>query len=998
MAVTDHGNIHSIVDFYTACKEEGIKPVIGIEFYIADNMNKKEKGDKRYHLIALAKNNEGLKNLNKLSSASYIDGFYYKPRIDFELLKQHSEGLIITSACLGGQISQALLNDDYDKAKKIAEDYKSVFGEDFYLEIEANKYEDQFKINEELVKLSKDTDIELVAAVDIHYLNKEDADPHDFMLAVQTGSQLDNPDRFKFDNDELYYKSDDEVRRDLFNKPGYEEEIEQAIANTYKIADKCNVELELGNPQFPNFDVPKGYSLDEWLVQSCYDELYKMADEEGINLEKYAKQLDHELRIITSKGFSGYFLIVSDFIRWAKNQGIAVGPARGSAGGSIVSYLLDIIEINPVENRLFFSRFLNEERESLPDIDIDISNERRQEVINYIGEKYGEDHVAHIGTFGTMATKGALKDAGRALGYPFDEMNRMSKLIGFGAKSLEDEIEKSEELKKEAEKHKELFKYAKSLEGKPRQAGTHACAMVITPKPVVDYVPLMVNNGEVVTQTEKDNTEELGLLKMDFLGLRTLDILRETIDRAKINNPDSNLPDVNGIWKYVDYEDKKVFKEIFQKGDTNGVFQCESDGFKKMLKKMKPTKFDHIVASLALYRPGPLEGGVVDTYINRLNGKEEVEYLHEDLEPILKPTFGIILYQEQIIEITKEIAGYTAGAADMFRRAIGKKKKNVMEAEKAKFIQGCLDNEYSEELAEELFELIEYFSGYGFNKSHSAAYAMVSFSTAYLKYYYPAEFYAAIMTVETEKTPKDSSLDEYISDCYKREIKILPPDINESGYRFTAINENEIRLGLSTIKGLGDKALEQIIEKRPFEDLADLYRRIDRRSLNNKGMKNLIKAGALDFCNKNRNKLLDDQKELIKGKGVLNGRLFETPIAEPNRKAIIKMELEAMDFTVTYPSPWMYAKEKDKAIIEGKVTDLFKTRTKHGDMMAFVTLETDAQDIETIFFPDVFGQVHHCLKKGNNFRVAGKKSGNKLIVNKAKEIMGLSDTQVKIIS
>jgi len=999
VAISDHGVMHGFVDFYKECKANEVKPIIGEEFYIVDDLNKKEKRETRYHLILLAKNNEGLRNLNKLSSISFLDGFYNKPRIDFETLKEHSNGLICLSACLGGRVAQRLMNDEYDKAKEVALKYKELFNDDYYLEIQANEYEDQFGTNEKLVKLSKDTDIPLVATVDIHYLNQKDAKAHDVMLAVQTGSTVHDEDRFTFENDKLYYKSEDEVRNTLFyDSSQYTKEIDEAIENTYKIADKCNIELELGNIQFPPFEVPKGHDKASWLKKVCYEELFKLSLEKDIDLDEYREQLEHELKVIINKGFPGYFLITADFMQWAKEEEIVTGPGRGSAGGCLVSYLLGITGIDPIEHGLFFTRFLNKERNSMPDIDLDFEKNRRQEVIDYITEKYGEKHVAHIGTFGTMATKGAIKDAGRALGYGFDKTNKITKSISNGVDDLEEELEENERLQKYKNKFPGIFKYAKEFENRPRQAGTHACAMVITPKPVVEYTPLMLNNGEVVTQTEKDNSEELGLLKMDFLGLKTLDIIRDTIKAAKRNDENNDLPEMKNIWNEIPLNDPEVYKNIYQTGDTNGVFQAESSGFKKMLKRMKPTKFEHIVAALALYRPGPIQGGVVDSYIDRMHGREEVEYPHEDLKEVLEPTYGLILYQEQILKIAQVIAGYSLGEADLLRRAIGKKKEKIMKQQKKEFIQGTVENGYSKELGEELFELIDYFSGYGFNKAHSAAYSFISVATAYLKHYYPAEFYAALMTLEAEKSSRESDIIQYISDCYQKDIDVLPPDINKSNHSFRAVTSNEIRFGLSSIDGVGDKALDEIVEKKPHKSLADLYKKVDNRVVNKTVIESLIKAGAFDSFEKNRKSLLEDYKELRKN-GVLNNTLFAGQKPSYNKMDTIKMEKETLEIPITYKSDWMIATDKDKLVIEGKIVSVYKTNTRKGDTMAFVELETRMMNISTIFFPDMYAENHHLLKEGHNIKVMGKKSETKLIVKEMDEIMGLSDDDhVRLVS
>jgi DNA polymerase-3 subunit alpha len=658
VCITDHGNNHAFVELYKEAKKQDIKPIIGTEFYMADDMDQKTRGN--YHLIVLAQNNEGLKNINRMLSKAYTDGFYYKPRIDMDLLKEHKEGLIVLSACLAGMIPKALEEGDFEKAKEIALDFKKEFGKDFYIEVQANKLEEQYDINEDLYKLCQATDIYPVATSDVHYLNHSDYKYHDALLAIQTRSKIDDENRFRFSNDQFYFKDENEIKNDLFRNSFFNEAaadkerfIEAAIENTVEIAEKCNVELELGDMMMPTFEVPEGETLDTYLRKIAFAKLFNLAVDKDIDLEVYSERLEEELNVIIEKGYPGYFLITADFVQYAKYNGILVGPGRGSAAGSLLSYLLGIIAVDPIVHGLLFERFLNPERESPPDIDMDFQDDRRQEVIDYVTEKYGQEHVAHIGTFGTMAARGSIKDAGRVLGYGYEYLNEevANHVPETPGITLKEALEESPDLAAKKKKHPDLFELAEAVEGKPKSFGTHACAMLITPEPVTDYVPLAVNDGEIVTQTEMHACEDLGLLKMDFLGLKTLTIISKAIQF--INKRDDLdkfefVPTIENIYD-LPLEDPLVYRNIYSKADTNGVFQCESQLFKGLLKKMQPSKFEHIVALLSIGRPGPLGAGIVDEYVDCLHGNKMPEYPHEDLEPVLGETFAQMIYQEQVI-------------------------------------------------------------------------------------------------------------------------------------------------------------------------------------------------------------------------------------------------------------------------------------------------------------------------------------------------------------
>ena len=672
VSVSDHASMSSFVRLFKHSQDYNIKPIFGCEFYVVDDMYDKNKNETRCHLNLIAKNKRGLHNLFKLVTLANKDGFYYRPRVDFNAIQKYSEGVICLTACLQSEISQFALNDKKEKAVNWVKKYKNVFGEDLYLEIMGNNLEDQYIINERLTKLGDFTNTPIVATNDVHYLKKEDFKAHEILLCIQTGDNIYNPDRFKFPANEFYFKNRQELKEDIYNKKGYEDKAEEALDNTLEVADKVeDIEIELGNRYFPGYDTPDNYTSDEYLRKLCFEELEKM---DGINYEEYKERLEYELEIIVNKGYSSYFLIVGDFTEWAKNNEILLGVGRGSAAGCLASYLLGITAIDPIENDLLFQRFLNPGRDSAPDIDQDVEKENRNKLINYVRNKYGHDNVAQMCTFGTESAKAVIKDVGRSLKMDFDYLNDV--IVPCFPKhydDLSDALEQSEELQKYKKKHPELFKFAEKLEDKPRHLGTHAAAVVITPKPVVDFTPLARTGDNLVTQVEMHDSEELGMLKMDFLGLKTLDIIRSTIDflhkRDDLDKFDF-VPTVDNIWD-LPLNDTEVYRNIYQQADTNGIFQVESQLFKKLLKEMKPKNFEHIVALVALGRPGTLDAGVVDDYFDRMHGKQEVEYPHEDLEEVLEETYGIMTYQEQALKIAQIVAGFSLGEADLLRRGIG---------------------------------------------------------------------------------------------------------------------------------------------------------------------------------------------------------------------------------------------------------------------------------------------------------------------------------------
>jgi len=984
VAVTNHGAMHDFLRFYKKAKKEGIKSIFGCELYItnAPDMKIKDKEEKRYHLITLAKNKEGLSNLFKLITIANKEGFYYKPRIDFKTLKEYSEGLIVTTACLGGEIPSIVM-EDMARAKDIVYQYKDVFSNDFYIEIMSNKMEEQYKVNHKLHMLAQQTDTKLVGTNDIHYTNKKDFKSHEVMLAVQTKAKMKDKNRFKLPKNEFYFKSYNEMLEGFFLNGSMKDVAHEALKNTLEINDKIEqIDFTLGEIRFPEYEVPEKYTTEEFLDGVAHYKLKELSKKEDIPYYTYKKRLKHELKIIKDKGFSAYFFIVADFVRWAKDNGIMVGAGRGSAGGSLLSYLMEITAIDPMKYGLLFSRFLNPEREAMPDIDIDFSRVGRERVIDYVKDKYGEENVAHLCTFGTLSTKSVLKDVGRALDYNFQYMNnKVVKAIPDDVKNIGEAIRTNSNVEEYAKKHADLFKYASKLEGKPRHLGTHACAIAITPEPVTNIVPLARTNNGIVTQTEMGDSEQLGMLKMDFLGLKTLDILENTArfiqKRDDLDSYDF-IPTPKNMWE-LPLDVEEVYENIYQKSDTNGVFQTESQLFKKLLGQMKPTKFEDIIAILALGRPSTLEAGIVDDFIDRKNGLQTVEYPHEDLEEVLEETYGFMLYQEQVLKIAQIIGGFSLGKADILRRAIGKKKEKLMDSLKEDFINGAIDKGYKEDFAVEMFELVEYFAGYGFNKSHSTAYAITSYATAYLKNFFHTEFYASLMTFEAKKAPKNSNLTTYISDCYRKDIGILPPDINDSELGFTPINNGEaIRFGLGSIKGIGDKGANDILEKRPFDSLSDLYNRVNRRIVNKTVFEALIKSGALDRFGDSRKGLLEEYGKLRKDKAI-NLSLFDMS-TEDTREEIIQMEYKTLGMSVSHPSKWDKLAVGGEIKFVGEITELNEITTKNDNLMAFAKFKTSRVEMEMVIFPTLYKKHHGLLHSKPKVVVFGEKGYNSSLV------------------
>lgn len=879
VAITDHGSMYGAINFYKECVKEGIKPIIGCELYVAKrNMEDKDpiKDKERYHLTVLCKNQKGYENLSALVSYSNTRGMYYKPRIDKNILKQYSEGLVILSGCMQGEISQALFLGNTEKAEEVALWYKEVFKDDFYIEIQNNGVEKQNEINSKLIMLAKKLDIQLVATNDAHYTDKEDASVHEILLCMQTGKTIYDEDRMTFETDELYIKSYEEMEKYFRNVP-------EAIKNTKVIADKCNLEIEFGHTKLPNYEIDEDMSHFEYLKRLCFEGLEKRYD---VVEKKHLDRLNYELDVINSMGFTDYFLIVWDFINYAKGKGIPVGPGRGSGAGSLAAYVLKITDIDPLKYNLLFERFLNPERISMPDFDIDFCNERRGEVLEYVEKKYGKDHVSQIITFGTLAARAVIRDVGRVLNIPLPKVDKIAKMIPFRPGiTLEKALFESKELFNEYtsdSETKRIIDIAKKLEGMPKNMSTHACGVVITDKPLISYVPIAVNDGEIVTQYTMNILEELGLLKMDFLGLRTLTVIEEC---KKI------IKKVRGIDAKVDKEmaDPNVFK-LWQNGDTICVFQFESPGMISFMKSLKPDSLEDIIAGVSLYRPGPMDQ--IPRYIKGKENKENIEYTHPALKNVLEVTYGCMVYQEQVMQIVRDLAGYSLGRADLVRRAMGKKKIDIMEKERKVFIYGetnekgeitvpgCIRNGIDEKSANKIFDEMFEFAKYAFNKSHAAAYATLSYVTAYLKRYYPEEMLAATMNSYIGNLDK---IPIYIDDAVKHNIKVLSPDINKSFVKFGIEKETKnIIFGLGSIKNLGIKASEDIVEERKlngkYKSFKDFLERMKGKSLNKRSVEALIKAGALDGLDKTRSTLYASYEEALdyywnKDKGVMAGQI-----------------------------------------------------------------------------------------------------------------------------
>jgi DNA polymerase-3 subunit alpha len=1017
VALTDHGNVYGAVEFFKKAKEKGIKPILGCEVYLAIESAKLKRikiDDKRYHLILLVKNEQGYKNLVKLITKSYLEGFYYKPRIDEEMLKEHSQGLICLTACVQGKIPQLILEKKISAAKKIAKEYQEIFGaENFYLELQHHpNLKDQEIVNKALIEISRELKIPLVATNDSHYLRPEDAKAQDILMLINTNADPKDPERLTMLSDDFSMRPPERMIEDF-------KEIPEAIENTEKIVQMCNFEFNLGQTRLPKFETPSGKDAQEYLKELCFWGLEKRY---GKNPPKEViERMEYELGVIEKTGFASYFLIVQDFVNWAKNNRIIVGPGRGSAGGSLISYLLGITEIDPLKYGLLFERFLNPERISFPDIDIDFTDTRRNEVIQYLRQKYGENRVAQIITFGTMAARAVVRDVGRALGYPYSFCDKIAKLIPAGL-NLNEALARVSELREiyeTDEKVENLIEIAKKLEGCARHVSTHACGMVISDEPLDEICPLQhptQDDVAIVTQYEMKSLEDLGLLKIDILGLKNLTLIEETLKKVfAIYQKKISVDEIK-------LDDSKTYK-IFQRGETIGVFQFESEGMRKWLKKLKPTNFDDLVALVALYRPGPMQ--FLQDYIDGKYRKKKIEYLHARLEPILGVTFGVLIYQEQVMQIARDLAGFSMAEADVLRKAIGKKIGKLLEAQKEKFIQGCIKNGIEEIVARKIWQWIEPFAHYSFNKSHSVAYAKIAFQTAYLKAHYPVEFMATLLTLEQNDVERIGFL---IKECKRMGIEVLPPDINESFRGFSVIpKKNQIRFGLLGIKHLGENTVEAILkerkEKGKFSSLIDFLERIPPENLNKKSLEALIKAGALDsFEERNKllvnlEKILDWNKNFHRSKSKIKQvglfcesndcelKLEQVKPATKKEKLIWEKEYLGLyvsshlaeDFLKVFEKKAFPLKKISKELVGkrvrvgGIITELKKVITRNGSPMFFTKIEDGETQLELVVFPTVlmkypqFFQEHKAIFAVG--RVDDKDGIPKIICEEVEEIL-----------
>ena len=1008
IALTDHGAMYGAIEFYKKAKKAGVNPIIGCEIYISENgMLEKRTGidDKRYHLVLLAENNQGYKNLVKIVSAAHLDGFYYKPRVDKDFLRKYSGGLIALSACLAGELSRAVGNNHYEKAKKIALEYQDIFGkENYFIELQEHpNIQDQNRVTPLLIKLARELNIPMVATQDSHYAHTEDAHAHDILLAVQTGNKLDDKDRLSLKDDNFSLLSPDEMYA-KFSKYG-EDVAQEAFENTSKIADRCKVEIELGKTLLPHFPLPDGYdTADKYLTKLAEDGLLKRYSEITPEIKE---RLEYELRTIEQTGFGSYFLIVHDFVNWAKNRGIIVGPGRGSAAGSLVAYLLSITNIDPIKYDLLFERFLNPERVSMPDIDLDFADTRRDEVLQYVAEKYGHDHVAQIITFGTMAARGSVRDAGRALGFSYDFCDQVAKMIpdtpNKGKSHLKNCIGTVAEIKEAYNSNpdvKKLIDAAASLEGVARHSSTHACAVVITPEPLTEYLPLQHGTDEkdIITQYEMHAVEDLGLLKMDFLGLANLTIIEEALKEIKRNH---------GIEINIDsvpLDDKKTFK-ILQQAQTTGVFQLESSGMKRYLKDLKPTELEDIIAMVSLYRPGPMN--LIPEYIARKHGKAKIQYLHPSLQGPLKNTYGIMVYQEQLIEAVRILAGFTRAEADVLRKAVGKKIKKLLDEQEGKFKAGAATVGTPKLIADEFWSLVEPFNRYAFNRSHAACYAMIAYQTAYLKANYPTEFMAAFMNSETGDVERIAFL---IEECKQMGIEVLPPQVNESFEKFTVIQDRpQIRFGLTAVKNVGENVVSAIIQERqkngPFKDVDEFVTRVQNKDLNKKSLESLVKCGALDEFGE-RNVLLANLEQLLyysrekqKNSSIGQISLFgELASSLPPLRLVsaetapkwekLKWEKELLglyvsDHPLSEHQPMLRLEKvtpiKDLKVdssgsvkVGGIITRIQKIITKTGRPMVFSWVEDLTSKIEVVVFPNVLEKNPEIWKENSIVVARGK--------------------------
>ena len=1032
-AITDHGVMYGVIDFYRAARAAGINPILGCEVYVAPGSRfDREAGsgdDRYYHLVLLAENNQGYSNLMKIVSKGFVEGFYYKPRVDLSLLEKYHEGIIALSACLAGEVARFLTRGMYEDAKKAALRYQDIFGKgNFFLELQDHGIPEQQNVNQQLLKMHRETGIELVATNDVHYTLAEDAQPHDVLLCLQTGKKLADEDRMRYEGGQYYVKSPEEMERLFPYAP-------EALENTHKIAQRCHVEIEFGVTKLPKFDVPEGYTSWEYLNELCFrglEERYQPVTEE------LKERLNYELSTIRNMGYVDYFLIVWDFIKYARDHDIMVGPGRGSAAGSLVAYTLGITQLDPIRYDLLFERFLNPERVSMPDIDVDFCFERRQEVIDYVRRKYGDDCVVQIVTFGTLAARGVIRDVGRVMDLPYAQVDTIAKMIPQELNiTIDKALQMNPELKKVYEDQKEihdLIDTAKRLEGLPRHTSMHAAGVVISQKDVSEYVPLSrASDGSIVTQFTMTTLEELGLLKMDFLGLRTLTVIQNAVHLIEQD------AGVKLDMQHIDYNDKKVLDSLGT-GRSDGVFQLESAGMKNFMKELKPQSLEDVIAGISLYRPGPMD--FIPQYIRGKNRPDTIKYDCPQLEPILKPTYGCIVYQEQVMQIVRNLAGYTLGRSDLVRRAMSKKKAAVMEKERQNFVYGneeegvpgCIANGISEQTANKIYDDMIDFAKYAFNKSHAAAYAVVSYQTAFLKYYYPVEFMAALMTSVIEMPTKVA---EYIQVCRQMNIKILPPDVNRGAYGFS-VDNGAIRYGLSAIKSVGRPVINALVEEREangeYRSLKDFIERLTG-TVNKRAIENFIKAGALDCLEGNRRQkmlvygqivdsiaqekknsfagqmslfdLVSDEekkeyeirmpdveeydKEMILAfeKDVLGIYLSGHPL-ERYRNIMEKMiSAKTTDFQPDEESGIPKVYDGQKVIIGGMITEKTIKYTRNNKVMAFLTVEDLLGTVEIVVFPRDYEKWQAMLNEDARVFVQGRVNAeddkpSKLILEKVR--------------
>ena len=1015
-AITDHGVMFGVIDFYRAAKAEGIKPILGCEVYVAPNsrFDKETTGgeDRYYHLVLLAENNQGYDNLMKIVSRGYTEGYYYRPRVDVEVLQEYHEGIIALSACLAGEVQRYIVKGLYDEAKKMALKYENIFGKgNYFLELQDHGIPEQQTVNQALLRMSGELDIPLVATNDIHYTYAEDEKPHDILLCIQTGKKLEDENRMRYEGGQYYVKSPKEMEA-LFPYA------KEALENTAKIAQRCNVEIEFGVTKLPKFDVPEGFTSWEYLNHLCFEGLSNRYPDDDGTLEK---RLEYELSVIQKMGYVDYFLIVWDFIRYARENGIAVGPGRGSAAGSIVAYTLGITNIDPIRYQLLFERFLNPERVSMPDIDIDFCFERRQEVIDYVVRKYGKDRVVQIVTFGTMAARGVLRDVGRVMDLPYAFVDNIAKMVPNELNiTLDKALQMNPEFRKtyedDAQVH-ELVDMAKRLEGLPRHTSMHAAGVVISQKSVDEYVPLSrASDGSITTQFTMTTLEELGLLKMDFLGLRTLTVIQ---DAARLVEKDFGI---SLDMEKIDYDDKAVLQSIGT-GRTEGVFQLESAGMKSFMKELKPQSLEDVIAGISLYRPGPMD--FIPQYIKGKDHPETITYECPQLESILEPTYGCIVYQEQVMQIVQKLAGYTLGRSDLVRRAMSKKKAAVMVKERQNFVYGnpeehvpgCIANGISEQVANKIYDEMMDFAKYAFNKSHAAAYAVVAYQTAYLKYYYPVEFMAALMTSVIDNPSKVA---EYILHCRQMGIDILPPDVNEGESGFS-VSGSSIRYGLSAIKSIGRPVIEALVQERElggrFTSLQDFIERMSGREMNKRVVEHFIKAGALDSLEGNRQQkmlvyasimdsIAQSKKSTMTGQMSLfdlvseeeqeNFKIQLPNVPEYEKGLLLSFEKDVLGIYISghpleeYEERWKKnisavtsdflldeetgetkVRDGEKVIIGGMVTGKTIKYTKNNKVMAFLNIEDLVGNVEVIVFPNVYEKQSALLEQDAKVFISG---------------------------